>query len=247
MKYYPPRYLLRRHIVIKKVLSGDKFLEIGAGKLLLSTDLLKYFKNGTCLDFAPGIRKLYKELPEDVRKRLTPKVGDFFKIKLPSDYDCVIACEVMEHVKNDRAFINRAHELLKPGGQIIISVPAKEKYWTVHDEIVGHVRRYEKNRLEKLFNNKKFENVKIISYGYPFINVLWLLRWTLGKIQAREKKQWSSDKQTKESGIGQIPKFFDLLGIISNKYVFYIPNKISELFNRFDLSEGYIITANRKN
>ena len=152
----------------------------------------------------------------------------------------------MEHVEDDFAFLERIHKLTRPGGQIIISVPAHQKYWTVHDDVAGHIRRYDRKRLKKLFDNKRFSDVEVISYGFPFINILWLFRRMHGKSQQKQKQTWSKEKQTKNSGVGGLSSIFQLLAIISNKYVFYIPNLIASLFNKHDWSEGYIITATKK-
>jgi hypothetical protein len=52
MKYYPPRYLFRRYELLRRVSEGNHFLEIGAGRLLLSVELLRYFRRGTLIDFS---------------------------------------------------------------------------------------------------------------------------------------------------------------------------------------------------
>lgn len=246
VSYSPPRYLLRRHHILRKVKNGTHFIEVGAGNLKLSSELSKHFHKGTCLDFAPKVKEIHDTLPKETRDKLSVVIDDFFTAKLPKDIDCIVSCEVMEHIEEDAELLDRMHELLKKDGQIILSVPAKMKYWTIHDEVVGHVKRYEKEELEKLLRKAHFKDVQVISYGFPFINMLWLMRKTHGALQARKKKDWSQEKQTKESGVGQLSSLFTPLGIIANKYVFYPLNVISSMFNRFDLSEGYVITATKR-
>ena len=41
-------------------------------------------------------------------------------------YDCVIACDVLEHVPNHIAAINEVYRVLKPGGYCIFTVPQKD-------------------------------------------------------------------------------------------------------------------------
>lgn len=246
LSYSPPRYLLRRHHILKNVKDGSHFIEVGAGNLKLSSELSKHFDKGTCLDFAPGVKDIHKNLPASIRDKLSIVIDDFFTADLPKKVSCIVSCEVMEHVEEDAKLLARMHELLKKDGQIILSVPAKMKYWTIHDEIVGHVKRYEKKELYKLLEDADFKDVRVISYGFPFINMLWLLRKAHGALQARKKKYWSQEKQTKESGIGQLSVLFEPLGIIANKYVFYPLNLISSLFNNLDLSEGYVIMATKR-
>lgn len=246
VSYSPPRYLLRRHHILKNVKDGSKFIEVGAGNLKLSSDLSKHFDEGTCLDFAPKVKEIHRTLPQHIRDKLSVVIDNFFTADLPKEVDCIVSCEVMEHIEEDKKLLKRMNELLKRDGQVILSVPAKMKYWTIHDEIVGHVKRYEKEELYKLLGEANFKDVRVISYGFPFINMLWVMRKVHGSIQARKKKDWSQEKQTKESGVGQLSSLFEPLGIIANKYVFYPLNLISSLFNNFDFSEGYVILATKR-
>lgn len=52
--------------------------------------------------------------------------GDFFKIQLPAGhFDVVVSQEVVAHVPDQAAYIERAARLLKPGGHLIITTPNK--------------------------------------------------------------------------------------------------------------------------
>jgi SAM-dependent methyltransferase len=243
MKYSPPRYLLRRHTILKNVGGDGKFLEVGAGNLQMSSELSRVFKSGTCIDFSPKIQKLHKQLPAETQNKLDIVVGDFFTHPFDTKFDAVISCEVMEHIEDDKKFLARTRSLLKRNGQVIISVPAKQKYWTVHDEIAGHFRRYEKNDLIALFEDAGYKDIAILSYGFPFINILWRLRKVHGQMQARKKSSWSKHQQTEDSGTGDISPALALLGIFANKHVFYLPNLIAANFYHLDLSEGYVVVA----
>ncbi len=230
---------------MRRVKPGDSFLEIGPGNFKLSRELLKKFKNGVAIDFEDKVKNYYDVLAPEDKQRMELVIGDFTKHKFKQKFDCVVACEVMEHIDDDKKFLTEIAKLLKPGGQILISVPARQKFWTVHDEVVGHVRRYEKAATAKLFEAAGYKNVRVYSYGFPFVNFFWFLRSFHGRIQKRQKAGWSKEKQTKESGVGQLPKFLDVFGVVVNKYTFYLPNILSSVFDNYDLSEGYIIDAER--
>jgi SAM-dependent methyltransferase len=243
--YNPPRYLFRRYTVCRTVKGGKKFLEIGAGNLKLSKELAKYFHRGVALDFEPRVKNYYLQLPKDIQKILSIKIGDIFDLKKSQFFDCILACEVMEHIEDDGKFLETIRKQLKDGGQLIISVPAKQKYWSIHDEIAGHFRRYEKDALSKLLKESGFKDVRIHSYGFPFINFFRLLRVAHGKKQSATKLNWSKEDKTKDSGVGQISNKYDFLGWVVNPVTFFIPNLISSLFNNLDLSEGYIAVAEK--
>jgi 2-polyprenyl-3-methyl-5-hydroxy-6-metoxy-1,4-benzoquinol methylase len=55
-------------------------------------------------------------------------------ISHPEAFDVVCAFQVLEHVPNPREFIESAVACLRPGGRLIVSVPADESF-------VGHERR----------------------------------------------------------------------------------------------------------
>lgn len=244
-KYYPPtpRYLFRRYEILKHVKRGDTFLEIGAGNFQLSTELLNYFNGGVALDFHPEVEEIYAGLSLDLKNRLKIKKADFLSVDFTETYNCVVACEVMEHVNNDVDFMNKVYQLLNKNGQAIISVPARMKYWAIDDKLAGHIKRYEKDELLRLFEKTQFKNIVIISYGYPFINLLRLARIFLAKWQYQKRKDWSQQELTRTSGIiNKMPSFFSWF---VNKRIFFSFNLIASLFNHFDLSEGYLVIAEK--
>ena len=73
------------------------------------------------------------------------EVGDY-----KGKYDTVICINVLEHLKDDNLAIQKMKELLKPGGKLIIMVPALQKLYCSLDENVGHYRRYDKGDLQRL-------------------------------------------------------------------------------------------------
>lgn len=57
-------------------------------------------------------------------------------------WDLICALDVIEHVEEDRASLARMAALLRPGGAILLTVPALPWLWSAHDEANHHVRRY---------------------------------------------------------------------------------------------------------
>lgn len=243
MTYYPPRYLFRRHEIVKRVRPATSFLEIGAGNLKLSQELLRFFHNGTLIDYNEKTNTLFQYLPPSSRSRLNLIISDFLNYNFQQTFDCIVACEVLEHVPQHHKFVQKMYQLLNKNGQLILSVPSRKKYWSTHDEIVGHLRRYEKEEIIELLRRNKFTNIEIISYGFPFVNILRWATILLAKYNYREKKLWSQEKQSQESGIIDAGILTNLTGILVNKYTCYPFCKFSTLFNKLDLSNGYLITA----
>lgn len=57
-------------------------------------------------------------------------------------FDLVTALDVIEHVDDDRALLRDLHRLARPGGTLLVSVPAYPFLWGPQDEINHHRRRY---------------------------------------------------------------------------------------------------------
>ncbi|MDF7776988.1 class I SAM-dependent methyltransferase [Sphingomonas sp. AOB5] len=62
-------------------------------------------------------------------------------------YDLVAVLDVVEHVEDDVAALKAMASALKPGGKILITVPAHQWMWSAHDVVNHHKRRYSKGTL----------------------------------------------------------------------------------------------------
>ena len=62
-------------------------------------------------------------------------------------FDLIALLDVLEHVAADEASLAALHDRLKPGGTLLITVPAYMFLWSVHDEVNHHVRRYTRAEL----------------------------------------------------------------------------------------------------
>jgi 2-polyprenyl-3-methyl-5-hydroxy-6-metoxy-1,4-benzoquinol methylase len=65
-------------------------------------------------------------------------------------YDLIAALDVVEHVDDDTAALAAIAERLKPGGKLLLTVPAHQWMWSAHDTANHHKRRYSKKRLKAL-------------------------------------------------------------------------------------------------
>ena len=246
MFYYPPRYLFRRHAILRIIKPGVSFLEVGPGALQLTRELLRFFQRGTLVEYSGDVWPLYDKLQPDVQTRLKLLMVDFMKHDAGGGFDCAIACEVLEHVKDDEAFLQRLYAALKNRGQLILSVPARMRFWSPHDEIVGHLRRYEWDDLLSLVASVGFQDVRIYAYGFPFVHLFSIPRIWVAKWQAANKGQLTAEEQTKVSGIAQTSGMPSWLGWLVNPVTFYPLTLLSTLFDQQDLSDAYVITASKK-
>jgi SAM-dependent methyltransferase len=59
----------------------------------------------------------------------------------------VVMVNVLEHIEDDRAALSRLFQILKPGGHLLLFVPALQALMSKFDLMHGHFRRYHKEDL----------------------------------------------------------------------------------------------------
>jgi SAM-dependent methyltransferase len=72
-------------------------------------------------------------------------------------FDCVLALDVIEHVDDDIGILTKLFDVVKPGGYLVVTVPAYKILWSEHDEINQHKRRYRAGDLSSLIKDAGFD------------------------------------------------------------------------------------------
>jgi SAM-dependent methyltransferase len=78
-------------------------------------------------------------------------------------YDLIGAFDVIEHIADDRAAVASIATRLKPGGRLVITVPAHQWMWSAHDTVNHHQRRYSRRALARLVGESP---LKLEAIGY---------------------------------------------------------------------------------
>lgn len=82
---------------------------------------------------------------------------DLLRCPLPANsFDAVVILNVLEHIEDDRHAMAEIARLLKPGGVVIIEVPAGPKLYDAYDKTLMHFRRYEIKELAKKVSEAGF-------------------------------------------------------------------------------------------
>lgn len=158
---------------IKPHLHG-RVLEIGSGIGTYSEKVVQDFDEVILSDLdATYVKKLAKKFG---RKGVTAKKIDLME---PKDYpktrvDSVFALNVLEHIKDDVAVLERLYGILPPGGRVVLLVPAHQWLYNCIDEAVGHYRRYTRKNMLATVGQTNFK-VKKLFYFNVFAIPGWIL------------------------------------------------------------------------
>jgi SAM-dependent methyltransferase len=98
-------------------------------------------------------------------------------------FDSVFALNVVEHIEDDFLALENIYRLLKPGGKVLILVPAGPLLYNKLDQGLFHYRRYTRSSLQKCILSAGFNICKTWSF-----NALGIPAWITGGLLFREKE-----------------------------------------------------------
>ncbi|MDD2380896.1 MAG: class I SAM-dependent methyltransferase [Mariniphaga sp.] len=87
---------------------------------------------------------------------LTDKQLEVSHPELIGKFDTVFALNVVEHIEDHVLALQNMHQLLRPGGIVIILVPAFQSLYNGFDEQLGHFRRYRPETLKNILESVGF-------------------------------------------------------------------------------------------
>ncbi|WNO54364.1 class I SAM-dependent methyltransferase [Stakelama saccharophila] len=144
--YRARREVLADYLTREAALPADaRILEIGCGTGH-NLPMLARFGTVDAIEIDPAAAAIAgKRLGKPVGSAPLPALGGVPR----GAYDLIAVLDVVEHIEDDVAALAAMAECLKPGGAILITVPAHPWMWSAHDEVNHHHRRYSKRALGK--------------------------------------------------------------------------------------------------
>lgn len=115
-------------------------------------------------------------------------------------FDLVCAFEVLEHIEHDAEAVQDWVDRIRPGGHLLVSVPAGMDRFGPSDVFVGHFRRYEPHQLEKLLLAAGLSDVEVTRYGWPLGYVTEALRNLILRHRGPSLSRPSMQLRTARSG-----------------------------------------------
>ncbi len=102
------------------------------------------------------------------------KLEDYLEGHPVRSRDTVILVNVLEHILDDGLAIRSIHDLLRPGGHLLLFVPAMPSLYSELDRRKGHHRRYTRAGLDRLVTEVGFEILR-----HRYFDVLGIIPWWL--------------------------------------------------------------------
>jgi SAM-dependent methyltransferase len=178
--------LLRPYVLAPQYVKGD-LLEVGCGEGRGIDWLLPAITSYTAIDkIAPVVEKLQLKYPK----------GKFLSGNIPplsafadNSFDSVVSFQVIEHIQDDRLFLQEIHRVLKPGGIALLTTPNRPLSLSRNP---WHIREYTAQELTSLAKQFFTEvtmkgitgNAKVMEYhARNKKSVDSLMRWDIFNLQ----------------------------------------------------------------
>jgi 2-polyprenyl-3-methyl-5-hydroxy-6-metoxy-1,4-benzoquinol methylase len=77
------------------------------------------------------------------------------------EFDVVTMFDVLEHIPDEVAALRRIRRLLKPGGLLVLTVPALGWLWSGEDVVSEHLRRYTRSSLSRVLHTAGYDTLRM--------------------------------------------------------------------------------------
>ena len=193
-----PNAWLRYDVVARMLPAGVRdVLEVGCGQGALGARLAQRY------DYL-GLEPDEASCAVAQRRIKAAGRGEVRNIRLdalgPGQFDLVCAFEVLEHIEDDAAAVRQWAARLRPGGWLMLSVPAHQRRYGPADELVGHFRRYDPAAITALLASCGLTDIEVRQYGFPLGYALEAARNMIGRRRLAAAPGRSVAERTAASG-----------------------------------------------
>jgi SAM-dependent methyltransferase len=165
---------------------GKRVLEVGAGTGTFSSFLLNEAPDSELTLLEPAAN-LYPTLEQRFggNTRVTLIPGTLGEWANSLSVDSVVLVNVLEHVENDKDYLEMIYRILNPRGNLLLFVPAVPHLYGSLDEAFGHFRRYTKNDLRRKLQGVGFRLERLRYVNLPGV-ASWFIAAKLLRLKTLE-------------------------------------------------------------
>lgn len=177
-------------------------LEIGCSSGFLIRELVRDFPEAVVIGadvVKEPLFRLAEALPGVPLMRF-----DLLRCPIPDDsVDVVVMLNVLEHIEDDSLALANVARILKPGGTVVLEVPAGPLLYDSYDAELQHFRRYTASELVSKLQAQGFEISRKSHLGFLLYPAFALVK-LFNKWQEPRKKESVVEAQAKSSGSSAI-------------------------------------------
>lgn len=114
------------------------------------------------------------------------RLGDICALPFAnSSFDLILATDVIEHVEDERLALREIARVLRPGGKVLITVPAFDILWGLQDRVAHHFRRYRLRPLRGQIEQAGLRLLQMFYFNYLLFFPIWLARRTIDRLHLK--------------------------------------------------------------
>ena len=181
-----PTYVLRRRRILRLLseCASGRLLEVGSGAGAMLADLSRLGFRCDALESSREARELARIVNADDER---VAIHDAAPADWAGVFDYVLAMEVLEHIEDDSGALRSWSAWLRPGGTLLLSVPAHPRKWNASDVWAGHFRRYTRDGLRQIAEAAGLGIEHLECYGFPLSNIIDPVRARVPAAKLREE------------------------------------------------------------
>jgi 2-polyprenyl-3-methyl-5-hydroxy-6-metoxy-1,4-benzoquinol methylase len=172
---------------------GAEILELGAGHGTVTDRLRRHGGKVTASDLSPRCVEVLRA-KYDGASDVDVFHGDVAAAVAERSYDSVVLVNVLEHIEDDGRALREILAGLRPGGTVVLFVPAFEALYSNFDRMVGHYRRYRRDDLARLVSSTGFEVVEARYVNCIGAVAWWVIARQLGRFPTNRAAMRSYDR-----------------------------------------------------